>query len=173
VAKEDGGHWLPIHTGLLDDERFMEAGPAREAWLILYLALDREPDVGWFRDRARVVFLLRKHGASNPEASVAALEGAGWLESEHDDSPRLTIRRWAFYTDLDKRKAVHNRARATTRAGRGDGLSPVEKGGDLDETRRDETRRDSPRKRANGRSSVQPSVAEFREHLAKTQERTS
>ena len=142
MSRDDGGHWLPIHTGLLRDERFLGTGRAREAWLVLYLALDGEPESGWFRDRARVLFLLQQFGVSRPDQQVAALEALGWLIPEHEDSPRLTIRRWGRYTGTTGRKGVYNRDRDTSRVGRQKPVehrrSPVETGGDLDETRRDE-----------------------------------
>lgn len=186
MSRDEGGHWLPIHTGLLDDERFMEAGAAREAWVVLYLALDREPQAGWFKDRARVLFLLRKHGVAKPESKVAILEAVGWLVAEHDDSPRLTLRKWDIYSGASARKAVYNRDRATTRDGRAPvetprapqvpkgrrtrvetRRAPVETGGDLDETRRDENNsagaRDAGAARARGGD-----TRSFKEILAET-----
>lgn len=112
--------WLPIHTGLLDDERWSELSPAaRGAWIVLYLLLDREPDRGWFRDRGRVDWLCRRHGIK--PATIEELIQTGWLVPL-DDSPQLTIRKWETYTDAKARKAVHNAGRDRS----GDGLSPRE-----------------------------------------------
>lgn len=138
MSRDDGGHWLPIHTGLLDDERFTDSGFAREAWLVLYLQLDREPDPGWFRDLARVRFILQTRKVARADAQIKRLQSVGWLIPETDDSPRFTIKGWLTYTGQTSRKAVHNRDRATTREGRGDRRAPLEKGGDLEKTRRDE-----------------------------------
>jgi hypothetical protein len=76
----NSGPFLPIHVGLLDDERFddMSAGQ-RGIWVTLYLLLDREPEAGWFRDRARVEWLLRRHGIAQPAEDVSALIESGWL----------------------------------------------------------------------------------------------
>jgi hypothetical protein len=163
----NSGPFLPIHVGLLDDERFddMSAGQ-RGIWVTLYLLLDREPEAGWFRDRARVEWLLRRHGIAQPAEDVSALIESGWLVAENDDSPKLTIRKWSHYTDAKSRKAVYNRSRDRSR---GDSLSPQETAGDLEKTRKDETRTFA-RKRARG---VPASVQELRDAIAEKEKRTS
>lgn len=151
MSRDEGGRWLPIHTGLLDDQRFLASGRAREAWLVLYLALDRERSTGWFTDEARVKFILERSNVTRPDVAIATLRKLDWLVPEHDDSPRLTIRGWHNYTGRTARQAIYNRDRGdrteeyrrrpTTRAARGvtegDG-AVTDSDGRLEERRRDE-----------------------------------
>lgn len=136
------GPFVPVHVGLLDDERFDEmTASQRGIWLTLYLLLAREPDQGWFRDRARVEWLLRKQGIAQPAEDVSVLIASGWLEAENDDSPRLTIHKWHHYTDTKARKAVYNRSRDRST---GDSPSPQEPNGAPEKKRGEKTRRENP-----------------------------
>lgn len=119
MARDDGGYWLPIHTGLLRDERWADLTPTqRGAWVTLFLLLDGEPRSGWFRDRARVLWHLAREGwrEKDARAVVEAFDAAGWLVHDGDDSPAVTLRGWHEYTGPTARKAIYNQ----TRGDRGD-----------------------------------------------------
>lgn len=110
MARDDGGHWLPIHTGLLRDERFAgQSTKQRGIWVTVFLLLDGEPDPGWFRDSARYIWLLRREGIT--ESDAMKFNETGWIIAESPDSPRLTLRGWHEYTGPSNRKAIHNAAR--------------------------------------------------------------
>lgn len=140
MARDDGGHWLPIHTGLLRDERFArQTARQRGVWLTLFLLLDGEPDPGWFRDAARAVWLLRREGIS--EADAKKFGDTDWLVPENANSSRLTIRGWHEYTGYEARKAVHNRGRGDRSAEYARrGTTRAERDGAVRRPRRDETR---------------------------------
>lgn len=109
----DGGPWVPIHVGLLDDERFADLTMAqRGAFITLYLKLPTEPIPGWFKDRQRVVWFLTRQGTSKDEARdlTAALNEIGWFDPD-PDSHRLTLHKWDHYTGHRARKAALNRLR--------------------------------------------------------------
>jgi hypothetical protein len=161
----DSGYFLPIHTGLLRDEKW-EALSARlrGTWVTLFLLLDGEHEVGWFASKERIVWLLTREGWTTAQArgDVASLVEMGWLHGDldhPDDNPAITLRGWLYHTGKEARKGAHNRARPSDRERRGDGPSPVETRGDLDETRRDETK--TPRKRARGDGSSPQTTAEI------------
>lgn len=155
MTRDDGGYWLPIHSGLLRDERWADLSPAqRGVWITLFLLLDGEPRSGWFRDRARLIWLLRREGWKDREVNqaVAALESAGWIVPESPDLPALTLRGWHEYTGAGGRKAVWNASRGdrsseyerTALRKREARRSPEESGGAGRRPRRDETRRYNP-----------------------------
>lgn len=161
MTRDDGGYWLPVHPGLLRDERWADLSTElRGSWITLYLLLDAEPRRGWFRDRGRVVWLLQQYGGGRglirARRQVDLLEAAGWLEPESPDSPALTLRRWHEYAARGV-KAIWNKERGDRgdrsaeyartaerkreqrrRSGGGDGGRRREQKGDLDKTRRDD-----------------------------------
>lgn len=152
MARDDGGYWLPIHTGLLRDERWADLTPTqRGAWVTLFLLLDGEPRSGWFRDRARVLWHLGREGwrEKDARAVVEALDAAGWLVPENADSPAVTLRGWNEYTGASARKAIYNQQRGdrgdrseeyARRKQRRSQTARRETTGDSGRPRRDETR---------------------------------
>lgn len=151
MGRDDGGYWLPIHSGLLRDERWSCLTPIqRGAWITLFLLLDGEPKVGWFRDKARVEWLLTREGWTTKQARalIQAFDDADWwTPAEEDRSNAVTLRGWHEYTGQKSRKAIYNQ----TRGDRGDRSAEYarrERGrrrettGDSGRPRRDETRQD-------------------------------
>lgn len=107
----DGGEYVLLHLGLLDDQRFIDMDHRLvRPWVILELCLRREHPIGKFADHARVIWLIRRLGGYTQEEALelhGGLVDAGWLI---EDAHYVTLRGWG--------KFAYRPERPTTRAGR-------------------------------------------------------